>query len=45
MSTGVKVYSNENSKNSPLFLFCFCAGNPKGSKTAVKIAKEILEKI
>jgi len=34
-----------NSKNNPLFLFCFCAGNPKGASTAVKIAQDILKKI
>ena len=34
-----------NSKRNPLFLFCFCAGNPKGAKTAVKIAQHILTKI
>ena len=31
-----------NSKNNPLYLFCFASGNPKGSKTAVKIAQAIL---
>lgn len=31
-----------NSKNSPLYLFCFAAGNPKGAATAVKIAKDII---
>lgn len=31
-----------NSKNIPLFLFCFAAGNPKGAPTAVKIANDIL---
>ncbi|OHD67542.1 MAG: hypothetical protein A2W19_01580 [Spirochaetes bacterium RBG_16_49_21] len=34
-----------NSKNNPLFLLCFAAGNPKGSKTAVKIADYILSGI
>lgn len=33
-----------NSKNSPIYLLCFAAGNPKGAPTAVKIAKYILEK-
>ncbi|GAB4340991.1 MAG: three-Cys-motif partner protein TcmP [Calditrichia bacterium] len=32
----------KNSKNSPLFLLCFAASNPKGSSTAVKIAQNIL---
>lgn len=34
-----------NSTNNPLFLLCFAAGNPKGAKTAIKIAKEITRKI
>ncbi len=33
-----------NSKNNPLYLLCFAAGNPKGAKTAVKIAQDILKK-
>lgn len=33
-----------NSCQSPLFLLCFASGNPKGSKTAIKIAKHILKK-
>lgn len=33
-----------NSKNVPLYLLCFAAGNPKGAKTAVKIAQDILLK-
>jgi three-Cys-motif partner protein len=32
-----------NSKGVPLYLLCFAAGNPKGSPTAVKIAKDILK--
>lgn len=32
-----------NSKGNPLFHLCFASGNPKGAKTAVKIAKYILE--
>ena len=32
-----------NSKNVPLYLLCFAAGNPKGAPIAVKIAQEILE--
>lgn len=31
-----------NSTNNPLYLLCFAAGNPKGAKTAVKIAQDIL---
>lgn len=31
-----------NSKNCPLYLLCFAAGNPKGAKVAVKIAEDIL---
>ena len=31
-----------NSKNNPLYLLCFAAGNPKGAPTAVKIAQDIL---
>lgn len=31
-----------NSKNIPIFLLCFAAGNPKGAKTAIKIAEHIL---
>jgi three-Cys-motif partner protein len=33
-----------NSKNSPIYLLCFASANPKGSKTAVKIAGDILGK-
>jgi three-Cys-motif partner protein len=33
-----------NSRNVPLYLLCFAAGNPKGAKTAVKIAQHILKK-
>jgi len=32
-----------NSKNVPLYLLCFAAGNPKGGPIAVKIAQDILE--
>ena len=32
----------KNSKNSPLFEFIFCAGNPKGASIAKKIANHIL---
>jgi three-Cys-motif partner protein len=31
-----------NSSNNPLYLLCFAAGNPRGAKTAVKIAQHIL---
>lgn len=33
-----------NSKNTPLYLFCFAAGNPKGAPKAVKIAQDIIGK-
>lgn len=33
-----------NSNNVPLYLLCFAAGNPKGAKTAVNIAQDILLK-
>jgi three-Cys-motif partner protein len=32
-----------NSRNSPLYLLCFAAGNPRGSTTAIKIAQDILK--
>jgi three-Cys-motif partner protein len=32
-----------NSNNSPIFLLCFAAGNPKGAPIAVKIAQNILK--
>lgn len=35
--------SLRNSKNVPLYLLCFAAGNPRGAQTAVKIAEDILE--
>jgi len=31
-----------NSKNIPIYLLCFAAGNPKGSRTAVRIAGDLL---
>jgi three-Cys-motif partner protein len=31
-----------NSKNMPIFLFCFAAGNPKGATTGLKIAQQII---
>ena len=33
-----------NSKGSPLYLFCFAAGNQKGATTGLKIAKDIIGK-
>jgi three-Cys-motif partner protein len=33
-----------NSRNNPIYLFCFAAGNKKGSPTAVKIAGDIMRK-
>jgi three-Cys-motif partner protein len=33
-----------NSKNVPLYLLCFAAGNPKGAPTAVRIAQHILSR-
>lgn len=32
----------QNSRNSPLYLFCFAAGNEKGATTGLKIAQDIL---
>ncbi len=32
-----------NSSNSPLYLLCFAAANPKGAKIAVRIAKHLLK--
>lgn len=32
-----------NSRDNPLYLLCFAAGNPKGASTAVKIAQDILK--
>jgi hypothetical protein len=34
-----------NSKNSPLYLFCFAAGNSKGVPIALSIASHILKKM
>lgn len=31
-----------NSRNVPIYLLCFAAGNPRGAPTAVKIAEDIL---
>lgn len=33
-----------NSSNSPLYLLCFAAGNPKGAPIAIKIANHLLKK-
>lgn len=33
-----------NSRNNPLYLLCFAAGNPRGASLAVKIAQDILSK-
>jgi len=33
-----------NSKNNPLYLLCFASANRKGARTAIKIARHILEK-
>lgn len=33
-----------NSRNVPLYLLCFASGNPRGAKTAVKIAQSILKR-
>ncbi len=33
-----------NSRNNPLYLLCFAAGNPRGARLAVKIAQDILSK-
>jgi hypothetical protein len=32
----------QNSKGSPMFLFCFAASNAVGAPTALKIAQDIL---
>ena|SRR5437870_2243855 len=33
-----------NSRNVPLYLLCFAAGNPRAASTAIKIAQNILKK-
>jgi three-Cys-motif partner protein len=33
-----------NSHNNPLYLLCFASGNPKGAKTAIKIAQDVLRR-
>ena len=37
----VRLY---NSKNNPLYLLCFAAGNPKGAPIAVRMGSHIFEK-
>ncbi len=32
-----------NSRNVPIYLLCFAAGNPRGAPTAVRIAQHLLE--
>jgi three-Cys-motif partner protein len=34
-----------NSTNNPIFLLCFASANERGSKTAIKIAKDIIGKM
>lgn len=34
--------SLRNSRNVPIYLLCFASANPKGARTAVKIAQDIL---
>ena len=33
-----------NSKNNPLYLLCFASGSPRGAKTAIRIAQDILKR-
>lgn len=33
-----------NTRNTPIYLLCFAAGNPRGAATAVKIAQDILKR-
>jgi three-Cys-motif partner protein len=33
-----------NSRNVPLYLLCFAAGNPRGAPTAIRIAQNILQR-
>jgi three-Cys-motif partner protein len=33
-----------NSRNVPLYLLCFASGNPRGARTAIKIAQDILRR-
>ncbi|MBW0450872.1 three-Cys-motif partner protein TcmP [Paraburkholderia phenoliruptrix] len=43
--TGVcpRVLYLRNSKDNPIYLLCFAAGNERGSKTAIKIASDLLK--
>lgn len=34
----------ERVRNNPLYLLCFASANPKGAKTAIKIAQDILKR-
>lgn len=34
-----------NSQNNPIYLLCFAAGNPKGSKIAIRIAEYLLNQV
>lgn len=42
-SVAPNYYPLRNSKNVPLYLLCFAAGNSKGAPTAIKIAKHLLK--
>ncbi len=42
-SVAPNYYSLRNSKNVPLYLLCFAAGNPKGARTAIRIANHLLK--
>ena len=35
----------KNSKNVPLYLLCFAAGNPRGAPTAIRIAESVLREL
>jgi three-Cys-motif partner protein len=37
-------YPLRNTRGTPLFLLCFAAANPFGAKTAIKIARDILQR-
>lgn len=41
-SVADRTFAMRNSKNIPLFLLCFAAGNPKGAPIAVRIARYLL---
>ncbi|WP_087754150.1 three-Cys-motif partner protein TcmP [Paraburkholderia caledonica] len=38
-----RVLYLKNSKDNPIYLLCFAAGNERGSKTAIKIASDLLK--